>query len=103
MSNKNSLIELQSKTFVYASELFKNCTEALGQFNCGDFDVTFGDARHTLIDKSMFYGMLDDAGLAESVLSDCDHPLKEKLIEEVKTIHERLDELSDSVFIDLEN
>lgn len=90
-------------TCVKFSDLFKEYPEALAQFNCGDFDVSFGDAQHTLVDQSDFLNMLEDAGLTVEQLETESHPLAVKIKNQMKEVFSMIDSLGDSILIDLEN
>jgi hypothetical protein len=96
-------MDIQTINAIPCSSLFASLPEARSQFNGGDFDVSFGDAMHTLVDDTAFLGMLDDAGLTEDELKNNDHPMANTVLNQVKVIHNRLDTLGSSILIDLEN
>jgi len=96
-------METKTVITVPCSSLFSDCPEARSQFNSGNFNVSFGDAHHTLIDSDQFLGMMADVELTEQDLKENDHPMAMQVLCQVKTIHARLDGVTDSIFIDLEN
>ncbi len=82
---------------VNVDQILEDCPHAIECFNCGDFSVSWGDAAWTLVDQTMFLGMLDDAGLGEAEINAEQTPLDF----EMKTIYDRLDKLGASTYIAL--
>ena len=80
-------------------DILEDCPHAIECFNDGDFSVSWGDAAWTLVDQTMFYGMLDDAGLSRCA-EDINNP-QTPLDFEMNTIYERLEKLGDSTYIAL--
>lgn len=79
---------------VTVEQLTGDCPNVLEAFDCADFNVSFGDANHTLVDKEKFEGMLKDAGLSwdKNTLNMEQTPLDFELIK----VYNRLDSLKNS-------
>ena len=92
-------MKIQKVSYVNLSDLFHDCDDAIEQFNCSDFDVSFGDASHTLVNKDTFIKMMEDAGLDEAEINPEQTPLDFDL----KTIYNRFHNLKDNILIDLES
>lgn len=82
---------------VSVDQILEDCPHAIEYFNCGDFNVSWGDASYTLVDQTLFLGMLEDAGLSLDDLNAEQTPLDM----EMKIVYNRLDELGDSTYIAL--
>ena len=96
------IMQIKKIPTLSVDQIIGDCPHALDCFNNGDFSVSFGDAMHTLVDQTMFLGMLDDAGLGwEAAYGDGINAEQTPLDFEMKKIYERLDGLGDSILIDL--
>lgn len=89
----------QTATFFSFSELEEN-TDIFGQnglINVSDFDVSFGDAKHTLITKQKFIEECENWDLDSE---DHDGAVEKSMIDGFRKL---MDELPDDILIDLES
>jgi len=97
---------METKTLITVpcSSIFVDCPEARSQFNGreGIFS-SHALACHTLITCDQFLEIMSDTELTEQGLRENKHPMSMQVLGQVKTIHSRLDEVTDSIFIDLDN
>ena len=77
--------------------MLEDCPHVNACFNEADFNVSFGDANHTLVDHDKFLDMLDCAGVLHEELNAEQTPIDF----EMKKVYDRLDSLGDSTLIDL--
>ena len=98
--NERPIVQTKKITTVHVDDILDGCPHAIECFWESDLNVSFGDARYTLIDKTMFQGLLDDAGLKwdEETLNMEQTPLDFEL----KKVYNRLDELDESILIRLD-
>lgn len=84
---------------VTVNQILGDCPHTWACFNGADFNVSFGDANHTLVDKEKFEEMLDCAGIKwdEDKINMEQTPLDFEMIK----MYKRIDSLKKNVLIDL--
>ena len=101
-------MKIETQRFITLSNLFEGLDDLLEEWRDQDHeDFTFGDCQMSLITRATFRGDLantveyeDD----EDDFDDPDFPEEEEIrADQLATLHKRLDDLPDDVYIDLEN
>ena len=95
--NERSSMKITKLRTVSADQILEDCPHILVCFDDADFNVSFGDANHTLVDREKFDDMLNCAGVLHKDLNGEQTPIDM----EMKKVYDRLDSLKKNVLIDL--
>lgn len=87
-------ILVKTTVFVEASDLFKNCRGAWNAFTISEPNCSWGDNNRTLINASYI------ASVLEQYDSEDDG---EEVARQIQTVQDRIKELKDDFYVDLEN
>lgn len=89
--------------FVLASDLFAGCPMAMNAFANGDPDCSWGDNNRTMVTEDVIRRLLEDVvDIPESDEPLDDEPLDDEQ-QQTKLVLERLKNIPDDCYIDLEN
>jgi hypothetical protein len=91
-------MNIKTCQYVEVSEVFKDFPSAWDLFCNSDPDCTWGDNNRTLVTKDVIINAL------ENVVDDYeDDDYEDETGTEVKKVFDMLDQLEESVYVDLEN
>ena len=92
-------MNVKSCQFVEATEVFKDCMKAYDIFCISEPDCSWGDNNRTMVSRDVIVNAIESFFDVEEDEEDDSDPTNEQ----VKKLFERLDNLNEHTYIDLEN